>query len=82
MLGYPADEVLTLKFREIFHAMPADESAVKVVSMPISSSSLVAQDGSIRRARMKASRRWKVRGRSGGAGGLSDLTEQLWSEEL
>ena len=31
MLGYAAEEVLSLKFHEIFHPTPADESAVSVV---------------------------------------------------
>ena len=31
MLGYAPDAVKSLKFRQIFHTLPADESAVSVV---------------------------------------------------
>ena len=82
MLGYTADQVLTLKFREIFHSMPADESAVKIVRQHADLVvELVAQDGSIRRARMSKSA--LVRGDDPVAlAAFQDLTEQLWSEGL
>ncbi len=82
MLGFTADEVLALKFREIFYAMPADESAVEVVRQHADLIvELVAQDGSIRRARMSKSA--LVRGNDPVAlAAFQDLTEQLWSEEL
>jgi PAS domain S-box-containing protein len=82
MLGYTADEVLSLKFHQIFHTMPADESAVKVVRQHSDLIvELLAQDGSIRRARM--SRSALVRGDDPVAlAAFQDLTERLWSEEI
>ncbi len=82
MLGYDADEVLTLKFHQIFHAMPADESAVNVVRQHADLVvKLVHHDGSIRRARMSKSA--LVRGDDPVAlAAFQDLTERLWSEEV
>jgi PAS domain S-box-containing protein len=82
MLGYTAEQVLVLKFSQIFHAMPADESAVNVVRQHADLIvELVHQDGSIRRARM--SRSALVRGDDPVAlAAFQDLTEQLWSQEL
>jgi PAS domain S-box-containing protein len=82
MLGYAADEVLTLKFHQIFHAMPADESAVGAVRQHADLVvELVHHDGSIRRARMSKSA--LVRGDDPVAlAAFQDLTERLWSEEL
>ena len=82
MLGYAADELLTLKFHQMFHAMPADESAVKVVRQHADLVvKLVHRDGSIRRARMSKSA--LVRGDDPVAlAAFQDLTERLWSEEL
>lgn len=82
MLGYSAEEVLSQKFHQIFHAMPADESAVSVVrqhgDLVVE---LVHQDGSIRRARMSKSA--LIRGDDPVAlAAFQDLTEKLWSEEL
>jgi PAS domain S-box-containing protein len=82
MLGYPPDAVLALKFHQIFHAMPADESAVKVVRQHADLIvELVHQDGSIRRVWMSKSA--LVRGDDPVAlAAFQDLTERLWSEEL
>lgn len=82
MLGYTADEVLSLQFHQIFHAMPADESAVTVVRQHADLIvELVAQDGSIRRARMSKSA--LVLGDDPVAlAAFQDLTEQLWAEEI
>ncbi len=82
MLGYTADEVLSLKFQQIFHAMPDDESAVKVVRQHAELIvGLVARDGSKRRARMSKSA--LVRGDDPVAlAAFQDLTEKLWSEEF
>ena len=78
MLGYSADEVLSLKFRKIFHALPADESALSVVRQHAELVvELVHQDRSIRRARMSKSA--LLRGDDPVAlATFQDLTEQLW----
>jgi PAS domain S-box-containing protein len=82
MLGYSSEEVLSLKFDHIFHALPADESAVKVVRQHADLVvELVHRDGSIRRARMSKSA--LVRDDDPVAlAAFQDLTEKLWSEEL
>lgn len=82
MLGYTADEVLTLKFHQVFYALPSDESAVNVVRQHADLVvELVHQDGSIRRARMSKSA--LVRGDDPVAlAAFQDLTEQLWAQEL
>jgi PAS domain S-box-containing protein len=83
MLGYSADEVLSLKFDQIFHALSAaDESVVNVVRQHADLVvDLVHQDGSIRRARMSKSA--LVRDDDPVAlAAFQDLTEKLWSEEL
>lgn len=82
MLGYPADEVTALNFREIFHTLPTDESAVSVVrSHADLIVELVHHDGSIVRARMSKSA--LLRGDDPVAlATFQDLTEQLWVDEL
>src|SRR5436853_7399028 len=56
MLGYPADMVKALKFPQIFHTLPADESAVSVVRAHAELIvELLHQDGSIVRAQMSKS---------------------------
>ncbi len=82
MIGYSADEVLSRKFHQIFHAMPADESAVSVVRQHADLVvELVHQDGSIRRARMSKSALIRE-GDPVALAAFQDLTEKLWSEEL
>jgi PAS domain S-box-containing protein len=82
MLGYPADTVTTLKFRQIFHTMPAEESAVSVVRAHADLIvELLHQDGSIVRARMSKSA--LLRGDDPVAlATFQDLTERLWADEL
>jgi PAS domain S-box-containing protein len=82
MLGHPADEVTALKFRQIFHAPPADESAVSVVRAHADLIvELVHQDGSIVRARMSKSA--LLRGDDPVAlATFQDLTERLWVDEV
>jgi PAS domain S-box-containing protein len=82
MLGYTADAVKTLKFRQIFHTMPADESAVSVVRAHADLVvELVHQDNSIVRARMSKSA--LLRGDDPVAlATFQDLTERLWVDEL
>jgi PAS domain S-box-containing protein len=82
MLGYPAEVVKALKFREIFHILPAEESAVSVVRAHADLIvELVHQDGSIVRARMSKSA--LLRGDDPVAlATFQDLTERLWADEL
>jgi PAS domain S-box-containing protein len=82
MLGYTAEAVKTLKFRQIFHTMPADESAVSVVRAHADLVvELVHQDNSIVRARMSKSA--LLRGDDPVAlATFQDLTERLWVDEL
>ena len=82
MLGHAADEVTAMKFRQIFHALPADESAVSVVRAHADLIvELVHQDGSIVRARMSKSA--LLRGDDPVAlATFQDLTERLWVEEV
>jgi PAS domain S-box-containing protein len=82
MLGYPADTVAALQFRQIFHTLPADESAVSVVRAHADLIvELVHQDGSTVRARMSKSA--LLRGDDPVAlATFQDLTERLWVDEL
>lgn len=80
MLGFSADEVVARKFYEIFHAVPADESAVSVVRQHADLVvELMHRDGSVRRARMSKSA--LARGDDPVAlAAFQDVTEKLWSE--
>ena len=82
MLGYSAEAVKELKFREIFHTLPAEESAVSVVRAHADLIvELVHEDGSIVRARMSKSA--LVSGDDPVAlATFQDLTERLWVDEL
>jgi PAS domain S-box-containing protein len=82
MLGYPADVVTALKFRQIFHKLPAEESVMSVVRAHADLIvELVHQDGSIVRARMGKSA--LLRGDDPVAlATFQDLTERLWVDEL
>ncbi len=82
MLGYSAEAVRALKFREIFHTLPAEESAVSVVRAHADLIvELVHEDGSIVRARMSKSA--LLRGDDPVAlATFQDLTERLWVDEL
>jgi len=82
MLGYTAVAVKSLKFRQIFHTMPADESAVSAVRAHADLIvELMHQDSSIVRARMSKSA--LLRGDDPVAlATFQDLTERLWVDEL
>jgi PAS domain S-box-containing protein len=82
MLGHSAEAVTALKFWQIFHTLPAEESAVSVVRAHADLIvELVHYDGSIVRARMSKSA--LLRGDDPVAlATFQDLTEQLWVEEL
>jgi len=82
MLGYSPKAVLELKFQDIFHDMPEAESAINVVR---AHADLVVdlnhREGSIVRASMSKSA--LLRGDDQVALAVfSDLTEQLWVDEL
>jgi PAS domain S-box-containing protein len=81
MLGHSREEILALKFPEVFHTLPTDESAVSVVR---AHADLVVElrhvDGSTVRARMSKSA--LLRGDDTVAlATFQDLTEQLWVDE-
>ena len=82
MLGHSAETVTALNFREIFHTLPAEESAVSVVRAHADLIvDLSHQDGSIVRARMSKSA--LLRGDDPVAlATFQDLTERLWIDEL
>ena len=82
MLGYTADAISKLKFREIFHTMPAEDSAVSLVRAHANLIvELLHRDQSIVRARMSKSA--LLRGDDPVAlATFQDLTERLWVEEL
>jgi PAS domain S-box-containing protein len=82
MLGYTADEVKALTFRQIFHTLPADESAVSVMRAHANLIvELLHQDGSIVRARMSKSA--LQRGNDPVAlATFQDLTEKLWADGM
>lgn len=82
MLGYDPETVLSLKFEQIFHTMPVDESAVSVVRAHADLIvELLHMDGSTVRAKMSKSA--LMRGDDPVAlATFQDLTEQLWVDEL
>ncbi|PEG60607.1 PAS domain S-box protein [Mycolicibacterium boenickei] len=82
MVGRDTDAVKSMKFAEVFHSLPADESAVSVMRANAGLLvDLVHDDGSIVRARMSKSA--LLRGDDPVAlATFQDLTERLWAEEL
>ena len=81
MVGRTPEAVKVLTFAQIFHTLPADESAVAVVRAQADLIvELLHQDNSIVRARMSKSA--LMRGDDPVAlATFEDLTEQLWVEE-
>ncbi|OCB09328.1 histidine kinase [Mycolicibacterium porcinum] len=82
MVGRDTDAVKNMQFAEVFHSLPADESAVSVMRAHAGLLvDLVHDDGSIVRARMSKSA--LLRGDDPVAlATFQDLTERLWAEEL
>lgn len=81
MLGYAQETVASLKFEQIFHTLPVDESAVSAVR---AHGDLIVEllhmDGSTVRAKMSKSALW--RGDDPVAlATFQDLTERLWVDE-
>ncbi|ORA79443.1 histidine kinase [Mycobacterium malmoense] len=81
MLGYEPDEVLTLRFHQIFHQAPASESLLSVVhALANMVVELAHKDGSVVRALMSRSAVMRADDQFALAV-FQDLTEQLWKEE-
>ena len=81
MVGYEPDEVLALRFREIFHQAADSESLLSVVhALANMVVELAHKDGSVVRALMSRSVGMRVTDQFVLAT-FQDLTEQLWGEE-
>ncbi|MDA4105475.1 histidine kinase [Mycolicibacterium monacense DSM 44395] len=80
MVGHRTEDVTAAHFTEIFHRLPAEDSAVTAVRAHADLVvELVHRDGSIVRARMSKSA--LVRGDDPVAlATFTDLTERLWAE--
>lgn len=82
MVGHRQDDVAALRFEQLFHTLPTDESAVTVVRAHADLVvELAHRDGTTVRARMSKSA--LLRGDDPVAvATFTDLTERLWSQEL
>jgi PAS domain S-box-containing protein len=81
MLGFEPDEVLKLRFQEIFHEAPESESLLSVVhALANMVVKLAHKDGSMVRALMSKSALLRADDQFVLAA-FQDLTEQLWEEE-
>ena len=81
MVGCDPDEVLSLRFQEIFHQAPASESLLSVVhALANMVVELAHKDGSVVRALMSRSAVMRADDQFALAA-FQDLTEQLWAEE-
>lgn len=81
MLGYSAEEVRSLRFHQIFHTVPGDESPVSALRAQAGLVvRLVHVDGSIVRASMSKSAMLRDDDPIALAT-FHDLTERLWVEE-
>jgi PAS domain S-box-containing protein len=81
MVGRERDEVLSLRFHQIFHRVPASESLLSVVHVLANMIvELAHKDGSIVRARMSRSALMRADDQFALAV-FQDLTEQLWETE-
>jgi PAS domain S-box-containing protein len=81
MVGREPDEVLSLRFRQIFHRVPASESLLSVVhALANMVVELAHKDGSIVRALMSRSALMRE-GDQFALAVFQDLTAQLWEQE-
>jgi PAS domain S-box-containing protein len=81
MVGFDAEEVLDLRFHEIFHQAPASDSLLSVVhALANMVVELAHKDGSVVRALMSKSAVMRADDQFALAA-FQDLTEQLWEEE-
>jgi PAS domain S-box-containing protein len=82
MVGYEPDEVLALRFEEVFHEAPASESSLLSVVHALANMvvELAHKDGSVVRALMSRSAVMRADDQFALAA-FQDLTEHLWEEE-
>lgn len=81
MVGREPDEVLSLKFHQIFHQAPTSDSLLSVVhSLANMVVELAHKDGSVVRALMSRSALMRADDQFALAT-FQDLTEQLWEAE-
>jgi PAS domain S-box-containing protein len=81
MVGFEADEVLSLRFHEIFHQAQSSKSLLSVVrAMANTVVELAHKDGSVVRALMSKSAVTRADDQFALAT-FQDLTAQLWEEE-
>ena len=81
MVGWESEEVLSLRFHQIFHQAPTSESLLSVVhALANVVVELAHKDGSIVRAVMSRSAAMRADDQFALAT-FQDLTEQLWEEE-
>jgi PAS domain S-box-containing protein len=81
MVGRDPDEVLSLRFHQIFHRVPASESPLSAVhALANLIVELAHKDGSIVRALMSRSALMRADDQFALAV-FQDLTEQLWEKE-
>ncbi|BBZ51287.1 PAS domain-containing protein [Mycobacterium heidelbergense] len=81
MVGYEPDEVLSLRFHQIFHQAPASESLLSVVhALANMVVELAHRDGSLVRALMSKSAAMRADDQFALAV-FQDLTERLWQDE-
>jgi PAS domain S-box-containing protein len=80
MVGYEPDEVLSLRFEQIFHEAPASESLLSTVhALANMVVKLAHKDGSVVRALMSRSAVMRADDQFAIAV-FQDLTEQLWED--
>ncbi|UXA05862.1 PAS domain-containing protein [Mycobacterium sp. SMC-2] len=81
MMGYEPEEVLSLRFDQIFHQVPASDSLLSVVqSLANMVVELAHKDGSVVRALMSKSAAMRADDQFVLAT-FQDLTEQLWMDD-
>jgi PAS domain S-box-containing protein len=81
MVGFEPEEVLSLKFHEIFHEAPESDSLLSTVhALANMVVELAHKDGSVVRALMSKSALLRADDQFALAA-FQDLTEQLWEEE-